>query len=133
VSLDPIPTGRNARKLLALETLADGRWRRIPDWAEAAGISSPCAGPAYKQTRNAYTYALKLERMLLVERGRDTARQPGKAPLLWLRISQTGRARLSWLKERQRAGLPLYNTRRRPTHNFSEIPAEDPLSSLRNP
>ena len=31
-------SARNERKLRALEVLADDRWHRIPEWAEAAGI-----------------------------------------------------------------------------------------------
>jgi hypothetical protein len=83
---------RNERKLRALEALADNRWHRMPDWAEAAGLSSPCPGPAYRKTRRAYTYALKLERMYLIERGRVTAslRHFGRRtrqPLMWILIN----------------------------------------------
>ena len=66
-------SARNERKLRALKALADGRWQRIPEWAEATGIVSPAPGPAYKQTRGAYLYAVKLERMRLVQRGHSTA------------------------------------------------------------
>ena len=121
-------SARNERKLRALEALADGRWHRIPDSAEAAGIVSPAPGPAYKQTRGAYLYAVKLERMRLVQRGRGTAlaRQPDQAsgtpPLLWVRIAEEGRARLEWLKGREQVGLPLFNERRRPV--LTEVPMD---------
>jgi hypothetical protein len=126
---------RNERKLRALEALADGKWHRIPEWAEAAGIFSPAPGPAYKQTRGAYIYAVKLERMFLVERGRGTAspRKPsqiGTPPLLWIRITETGRLRLAWLRGREREGLPLHNKRRRPS--YSEVPLEDPMEAIRD-
>jgi hypothetical protein len=74
-------SARNERKLRALKALADGRWQRIPEWAEATGIVSPAPGPAYKQTRGAYVYAGKLERD---DHYRDSsvrryARSPGSA------------------------------------------------------
>jgi hypothetical protein len=77
-------SARNERKPRTLEALADGRWHRIPEWAEAAGIVSPAPGPAYKQTRGAYVYAVKLERIRLVQRGRGTAsaRQQTRPPAL---------------------------------------------------
>ena len=120
-------SARNERKLRALEALADGRWHRIPEWAETAGIVSPAPGPAYKQTRGAYLYAVKLERMRLVQRGHSTAprqldQASGTPPLLWVRIAEEGRARLEWLKGREQVGLPLFNERRRPV--LTEVPMD---------
>jgi hypothetical protein len=75
----------NRMKLRALATLENRGWLSPPAWAVLAG---------YYPIRTAYTYLKRLWNWRLLERRLD------RRGLLLYRISERGRTRLEWLRER---------------------------------
>ena len=72
------------RRALAGPGVDPARWLPVSTWARAEGLSPK---------RRAYTYALRLERLGLLARGRGR---------IVLRITPEGLRRLAWLEKKGR-------------------------------